>query len=90
MTKYSDKEQQLINALGFGDFLNQEPATTYRTVALHCFSKNLRGPLADSVRKCYNAMTEGTPYRLTQEFDDLIEFPIGQTDYIGFNSTARG
>lgn len=80
--KYSNKEQQLINALHFGDFLNQEPVVTYRALALHCFSKNLQNCLADSVRRCYNAMTEGTPYRLTKEFDDLIEFPIGQTDYI--------
>jgi hypothetical protein len=78
--KYSDKEQQLINALHFGDFLNQEPLTTYRTLALHCFSKGLQGSLAESVRRCYNSLQEGTPYRLTQEFDDLIEFPIGQTE----------
>jgi hypothetical protein len=47
--KYSDKEQQLINALGFGDFLNQEPLETYRTLALYCFSQGLRGV---SCRKC--------------------------------------
>jgi hypothetical protein len=70
--KYSNKEQQLINALHFGDFLNQEPAVTYRALALHCFSKVLQGYLAESVRKCYNAMTEGAPYRLTKEFDNLI------------------
>ena len=72
--KYSEKEQQLINALHFGDFLNQEPAVTYRALALHCFSKNLQNYLADNVRRCYNALQEGTPYRLTKEFDDLIEF----------------
>jgi hypothetical protein len=70
--KYSNKEQQLINALHFGDFLNQEPAVTYRALALHCFSKGLQGYLAESVRKCYNALQEGTPYRLTKEFDNLI------------------
>jgi hypothetical protein len=88
--KYSDKEQQLINALGFGDFLNQEPLETYRTLALYCFSQGLQGYLAESVRKCYNAMIYQTPYRLTREFDDLIEFPIGQTYYIEFKSTAIG
>jgi hypothetical protein len=70
--KYSNKEQQLINALHFGDFLNQEPAVTYRTLALHCFSKGLQGYLAESVRKCYNAMVNSYPYRLTEEFDNLI------------------
>jgi hypothetical protein len=88
--KYSNKEQQLINALGFGDFLNQEPLETYRTLALYCFSQGLQGYLAESVRKCYNAMIYQTPHRLTEEFDDLIEFPIGQTDYIEFKSTAIG
>jgi hypothetical protein len=70
--KYSNKEQQLINALHFGDFLNQEPAVTYRALALHCFSKGLQGYLAESVRKCYNAMIYQTPHRLTEEFDNLI------------------
>jgi hypothetical protein len=77
--KYSDKEQRLIYNLRFEDFLNQEPAVTYRALALHCFSKGLQGSLADSVRRCYNALQEGTPYRLTKEFDDLIEFPPGRT-----------
>ncbi len=87
--KYSDKEQQLINALHFGDFLNQEPAVTYRTLALHCFSKGLQGSLAESVRRCYNAMTKGTPYRLTQEFDDLIEFPKKEDEYEYFHISYR-
>jgi hypothetical protein len=77
--KYSDKEKLLIYALGFEDFLNQEPTVTYRTLALHCFSKNLQNYLADSVRRCYNSLQEGTPYRLTKEFDDLIEFSHGRT-----------
>jgi hypothetical protein len=70
--KYSEKEQQLINALHFGDFLNQEPLETYRTLALYCFSQSLQGSLAESVRKCYNAMIYQTPHRLTEEFDNLI------------------
>lgn len=75
MIKYSDKEQQLINCLGFKDFLAQEPAVTYKTLALHCFSQNLQGSLLDSVRRCYMALQNGKPYRLTKEFDDLIQFP---------------
>lgn len=75
--KYSDKEQRLICALHFQDFLNQEPSVTYRTLALYCFSKNLQGELVESVRRCYNAMNNSYPYRLTEEFDDLIEFPPG-------------
>ena len=75
MAKYSDKEQRLIYALRFEDFLDQEPAVTYRTLALHCFSQNLQNYLSDNVRRCYNALQRGEPYRLTEAFDDLIEFP---------------
>jgi hypothetical protein len=49
-------------------------------LALHCFSNGLKGSLADSVRRCYNAMTKGTPYRLTQEFDNLITLSYGNND----------
>jgi len=87
---YSQKEQKLINSLHFGDFLNQEPAVTYRALALHCFSKNLQNYLADSVRRCYNALQEGTPYRLTKEFDDLIEFPFPcEEEYEYFHISYR-
>jgi len=77
--KYSDKEQRLFYNLRFEDFLNQEPAVAYRTLALHCFSKNLQNYLADNVRRCYLALQKGSPYRLTEEFDNLIEFPPGRT-----------
>jgi hypothetical protein len=79
MAKYSDKEQRLIYALHFEDFLSQEPAVTYRALALHCFSRNLQNYLSDNVRRCYNALQEGAPYCLTKDFDDLIEFPCGRT-----------
>ena len=85
---YSQKEQKLVNALHFGDFLNQEPAVTYRALALHCFSKGLQGSLVESIRRCYNAIQEGTPYRLTKEFDDLIEFP-DEEEYEYFHISYR-
>jgi hypothetical protein len=72
MKPYSTKEIQLMEKLGYGDFIYQEPAVTYRTLAIHCFVKNLSDPLADSVRRCYIAMQEGNPYRLTEDFDNLI------------------
>ena len=87
--KYSNKEQKLINALHFGDFLEQEPSVTYKTLALHCFSKGLQGILAESVRRCYNAMQEGTPYRLTKEFDDLINLPDEDPEYEYFYISYR-
>ena len=41
-------------------------------VALNLFKQNETGVLVDSVRRCLNAIDNGTPYRLTKEFDDLI------------------
>ena len=80
MYKYSERESLLLHTLGRDDFLSQEPAVTYRTLALDCFSEGLTGPLAESIRRCYNAMQEGSPYRLTEEFDSLIEFPLHMTE----------
>lgn len=70
--RYSEKEILLFQQLGYGDMLSQEPAVLYRMVALNLFKQNESGVLVRSVRRCLNAIDNGTPYRLTQEFDDLI------------------
>jgi hypothetical protein len=70
--QYSQKEQELFTALGYKDLLTQEPAVLYRMVALNLFKQNETGVLVDSVRRCLNAIDNGKPYRLTEEFDDLI------------------
>lgn len=72
--QYSKKEQQLFTALGYSDLLNQEPAVLYRMVALNLFKENsyTKEFLIESVRRCLNAIDNGTPYRLTKEFDELI------------------
>ena len=70
--QYSKKETLLFQQLGYGDLLTQEPAVLYRMVALNLFKQNETGVLVDSVRRCLNAIDNGTPYRLTEEFDELI------------------
>lgn len=70
--QYSKKETLLFQQLGYEDLLTQEPAVLYRMVALNLFKQNETGVLVDSVRRCLNAIDNGTPYRLTEEFDDLI------------------
>ena len=70
--QYSKKEQELFTALGYSDLLTQEPAVLYRMVALNLFKQNETGVLVESVRRCLNAIDNGTPYRLTPEFDELI------------------
>lgn len=70
--QYSKKETLLFQQLGYEDLLTQEPAVLCRMVALNLFKQNETGVLVDSVRRCLNAIDNGTPYRLTKEFDDLI------------------
>ena len=70
--QYSKKETLLFQQLGYEDLLTQEPAVLYRMVALNLFKQNKTGVLVESVRRCLNAIDNGTPYRLTEEFDDLI------------------
>lgn len=69
---YSDKEVGLIKSFGFDYLLNQEPSITYSALAMHCFRENLRGDNVDSLRRCFLAFEKGTPYRKTEEFDNLI------------------
>lgn len=70
--QYSKKEILLFQQLGYEDLLTQEPVVLYRMVALNLFKQNETGVLIESVRRCLNAIDNGTPYRLTEEFDDLI------------------
>ena len=72
--QYSQKEQELFTALGYKDLLTQEPVVLYRMVALNLFKENsyTKEFLVESVRRCLNAIDNGTPYRLTEEFDELI------------------
>jgi len=72
MTQYSKKEQKLFTALGYSDLLTQEPVVLYRMVALNMFKEGNSGILVDNIRRCLNAIDKGEPYRLTEEFDDLI------------------
>ena len=70
--QYSKKEQELFITLGYSDLLTQEPAVLYRMVALNLFKEGNIGILVDNIRRCLIALDKGTPYRLTEEFDDLI------------------
>jgi hypothetical protein len=71
--QYSQKERELFTALGYKDLLNQEPVVLYRMVALELFKQNKTGILVDSFRRCFAVYDNGQmPYRLRQEFDDLI------------------
>ena len=70
--QYSEKELKLIEQLGYMDLPSVEPIVLYRIMATNLFKQNKTGVLVDSVRRCLNAIDNGTPYRLTKEFDELI------------------
>ena len=70
---YSEKEQKLFIALGYEDLLTQQPIVLYRMVALNLFKHDKTGSLVCTVRRCLNAIDNGSPHRLTKEFDDLIQ-----------------
>lgn len=72
---YSQKEQDLFISLGFENLLDviDVPPSLYEIVAIDCFSKNLTGKSVDSLRRCVTALNVCNPYRMTDEFDALIQ-----------------
>jgi hypothetical protein len=74
--QYSEKELKLIEQLGYMDLPSVEPIVLYRIMAMDFFKQNKTGVLVDSVRKCLNAIDNGAPHRLTEEFDELISFGV--------------
>lgn len=74
--RYSEKEIGLFETLGFDYrfYDHVEPSVMYRMLGEHCFMKSIQGEPAESVRKCINAFWEGYPFRLTKEFDNLIDY----------------
>jgi len=81
MTKqYSDKELQLFEYFGFGKLLVNDgderiaAPVIYRMLVEKAFADNMQGPEVESLRRCFNALQQCSPYRLTEEWDALIEF----------------
>lgn len=75
---FSEKEVEMFIALGFGDkiklFVGEDDhMIMYKLAVEKCFLENKSGVAVDSLRRCVIALKSGTVYRLTQEWDDLIE-----------------
>lgn len=79
--QYSEKELKLIERLGYMDLPSVEPIVLYRIMAMDLFKQNETGVLVDSVRRCMNAIDNGAPYRLTEEFDELIVLEVQSVSY---------
>ena len=71
--EYSEKEQQLINYFGFGDIADRiNPIAMYRMMAEKAFMEEMTGPAVDSLRKCLIAYHKCTIYRMSEEWDNMI------------------
>jgi hypothetical protein len=70
---YSERERALFKALGFDHNLEMfNPPSLYKMIAVKCFADNSQGPEVDSLRRCVSAIENCSPYRMTFEFDSLI------------------
>ena len=74
-TEYSDKEIELIKALGYEDLIDTSisPPSLYRVMAEKCFLDDIRDSRADSVRRCMKALCHTVVYRMTPQWDELIQ-----------------
>ena len=72
---YSQKEQIMFTNLGFGHLLDviSCPPNLYEIVAKVCFYEDRKGKDVESLRRCVRAVENCNPYRMTEEFDALID-----------------
>ena len=77
MSEYSDAEIKLINYFEINkDFYKHiAPPDVYNEMAIRAVSEGFSGPAVEAVGRALKAFRSGIgPFRLTKEFDDLIEF----------------
>ena len=72
-TIYSEQEIQLFKELKIDDIMHHEPPVLYAQAIVACFMLNKNDNISDSIRRCNKALVDGSPKRLTKEFNDLIE-----------------
>jgi hypothetical protein len=70
---YSEKEKQLIKAFGYENLLTVVAPTLYRMMVEKAFINDMKGPHVESLRRCAKALQECKIYRLTKEWDDMIQ-----------------
>jgi hypothetical protein len=77
---YSDKEFAMIQAISphWARLITESkvdfcPPTVLEIVAKEAFIEDMKGPAVDSLRRCLKAFNKGKVYRMTPEFDDLIQ-----------------
>lgn len=74
--EYSKKELEMFTLLDYEDLCyktNLYPPSVYQIVAEACFIKDLQGLAVDSLRRCMEAFKKSEVWRMTPEWDALIE-----------------
>ena len=74
---YSARELALFKALnapqGMVDDEHSIPTHFYKYLTIEQFRKNTNGKAVESLRRCIDALLSCKPYRMTPDFDALIE-----------------
>lgn len=78
---YSDKEFTMIKELSphWAQIIEEDkdssfvPPRILEIIAMDCFINNTTGPAVESLRRCIKACKNCKPYRMTKEYDDLIQ-----------------
>jgi hypothetical protein len=81
ISDYSEKEFAMIKSLSphWAKLIESDktssvmPPQLLSIVALQCFIDNSSGPAVESLRRCVRACQNCKPYRMTKEYDDLIQ-----------------
>lgn len=78
---YSEKEFAMVKALSpyWAKLIEDDkvsftfPPKVLEVIGMDCFIDNKTGPAVDSLRRCLKACKNCNPYRMTKEYDDLIQ-----------------
>ena len=98
MMKFSEKEKRLLRHFGFVNWVLDDKSDSitevfaYRQIAYECFVNGVdpNTKESQSLRRCCKALDKCTPYRMTPEWDALIEFEADEHDPWDLGWTAQG
>ncbi len=79
LSQYSDNEKRLFKHFGYEYLLTTTLCASdiYRLCVEEAFIKDMKGPEVEALRRGYKALNNCNPYRMTPEFEMLIQ--LGST-----------
>ena len=73
-TKYSEKELKMFKELECGDLMDVMSVFQLYNIAMEkCFVNDWEGKAVESLRRCMKTFKKCEIYRMTKEWDDLIQ-----------------